>query len=41
MGIKAIREAQILAGDQEIVRVESESSNDSDSTEDCIEVDAL
>ena len=41
MDAKAIKEAQILAGDQEIIQVDSESSTDSDSIEDCIEVDAL
>ena len=41
MDAKAIREAQILARDQEIAQVDSESSTDSDSTEDCIEVDEL
>jgi hypothetical protein len=38
---KAIREAQILAGDQEIGSISSKSSTDSDSTENCIEVDIL
>ena len=38
---KAIREAQILAGDQEIIQVDSESSIDFDSIASCIEVDTL
>src|SRR5882757_4354760 len=38
---KAIKEAQILARDREVIQIDSESSIDSDSTEDCIEVEAL
>ncbi len=36
---RAIRRAQILAGDQEIVQVDSDSATDSDSTALCIEVE--
>ena len=38
---RAIREAQIAAGDRQIVPVESEGEGDSDSTVSCIEVDAI
>jgi hypothetical protein len=38
---KAIRQAQILAEDQEIGTGDSDLAGDSDSTEDCIEVSAL
>jgi len=37
----AIREAQIAAGDCQIVPVESEGKGDSDSTVSCIKVDAI
>jgi hypothetical protein len=39
--IQAIQRAQIAAGDQEIVAIESDSAGDSEATEDCIEVEAL
>ena len=38
---RAIREAQIAAGDRQIVPVESELGGESDSTESCIEVDVI
>jgi 4-hydroxybenzoate polyprenyltransferase len=39
--IQAIQRAQIAAGDQEIVPIDSDSVGDSEATEDCIEVEAL
>lgn len=39
--IRAIQEAQISAGNQEIVAIDSDSADDSESTEDCIEASAL
>jgi len=38
---RAIREAQIAAGDRQIVPVKSEGEGDSDSTISCIEVNAI
>ena len=38
--IRAIKEAQIAAGERQIVSEESESEDDSDSTVSCIEVEA-
>jgi hypothetical protein len=38
---RAIREAQIAAGDRQIIPVEPEVEGDSDSTISCIEVDAI
>ena len=38
---RAIREAQIAAGDRQIVLVESKSEGDSDSTKSYIEVDVV
>ena len=38
--IRAIKEAQIAAGERQITPVESESGGESDSTISCIEVDA-
>ncbi len=38
--IRAIKEAQIAAGERQIVSEESELEGDSDSTISCIEVDA-
>ena len=37
---RAIKEAQIAAGERQITADESESGEESDSTESCIEVDA-
>ena len=38
---RAIREAQIAAGDRQIIPIESESEGDSDSTVSCIEVKVI